>query len=55
MVPLVHRRHSQGQQQEVPLRMSDSGKRWPGRQLPVEGSWDTGVLQDQVARGWKSH
>lgn len=27
MVPLVHRRHSQGQQQEVPLRMSASEKR----------------------------
>lgn len=22
-----------------------------GKQLPVEKSWDTGVLQDQVARG----
>lgn len=26
-----------------------------GRQLPVEGSWDTGILQDQVARGWGPH
>lgn len=31
MVPLVHRRHGQGQGQEVPLGMAGSGK-WVARE-----------------------
>lgn len=53
MAPLVHRWHSQGQRQEVSLRMPDSGKQvaressclWKGAGTQVSSK------KDQVARG----